>query len=495
MIPKLDRLILRAFVGPFLATFSVLVFIFLIQFVMKYIDELLGKDLGIEVYGELFGYFALFMFPQAMPLAILLASLITYGSLGEHNELAAIKSAGISLTRILRPIGVVVLGLSFLLFWFNDQVLPKASLKAFSLLYDIRTKKVALDIQPKQFYYGLPGFSVRVNDKDPKDKELLKDVIIYDHSEGNGNNKIVLAKMGRMKTIYDDRYLVLELYQGKNFTEVSDKPNSQEFVVNSFDTSRFIFNLSSFDLNRTNIDLFRSNRLFRNLSELTEDKDSIAKEKVKHLESFKTSLKYYSNYEIRSDTLKTQIAKAKLYSSASEVILKRNDQKPSALSIATNQARSFKSFVESTDDRSKDLRKEFNSWSAEYIKRFSSPVACLVLFLIGAPIGSIIRKGGLGVPVLISLFFFILYYVLSTTGEKNAKESVWQIEYAMWAANVLLGLLGLFFLRQAFNDASLFEIEFYTEKFRRLIGVKSSSPKMIDKEITSLEDLDTSNLA
>ena len=215
MFKKLDKLIFSAFVGPFIATFSVLVFIFLIQFILKYIDELLGKDLGIGVYSELFFYFALFMFPQAMPLAVLLASLITYGSLGEHNELAAIKSVGISLTRILRPVLVLVVCLSVSLFWFNDKILPEASLRAFSLLYDIRTKKVALDIKPKQFYYGLPGFTVKVEDKGKVNKEILKGIMIYDHSDGRGNTKITLADSGLMHTMYNDKYLVLELYHGK----------------------------------------------------------------------------------------------------------------------------------------------------------------------------------------------------------------------------------------------------------------------------------------
>ena len=183
---------------------------------MKYLDQLFGKNLGAGIYAELFLYFAGFMVPQAMPLAILLACLITYGSLGEHNELAAIKSAGISLVRILAPIGFVVALASVGLYFYNDIILPKANLKAFSLLYDIKSKKVALDIKPKVFYYDLPGFTVKVDAKDPNDEQALKGVIIYDHSDGIGNNKVTMAERGRMYTILQDKYLVLELYKGSD---------------------------------------------------------------------------------------------------------------------------------------------------------------------------------------------------------------------------------------------------------------------------------------
>jgi len=493
MFKKLDKLIVKAFLGPFIATFSVLVFIFLIQFIMKYIDELLGKDLGFEVYGELFFYFALFMFPQAMPLAILLASLITYGSLGEHNELAAIKSVGISLVRILRPIFAFVVLLSLALFWFNDKILPEASLRAFSLLYDIRTKKVALDIKPKVFYYGLPGFTVKVEGKGEVNKEILKGVMIYDHTDGRGNTKVIMADSGLMHTMYNDKYLVLELYHGKNFSEVAEgNPTSQEYVINNFENSRLVFNLSSFDLNRTDIDLFKNNRMTRNLSQLTVDLDSFIRQKEIIKTTFQKSIFFYSNYEGKADTIKKHKQFKLNIATIKDSAFATSAKKSSVLSTATNQARSFKSFVESTAQREKDMQHEINIWSVEIWKRYTSPVSCIVLFLIGAPLGSIIRKGGLGVPVLVGLIFFIIYYVLITTGEKNAKESVWLIPFGMWLGNTVLFIMGVFFLRQAYNDASLFEIDFYVSKFQRLFGIKTKV--LPTKVVNSLADINPEDL-
>lgn len=493
MIKKLDKFIIRAFLGPFLATFSVLVFIFLMQFIMKYLDQLFGKNLGAGIYAELFLYFAGFMVPQAMPLAILLACLITYGSLGEHNELAAIKSAGISLIRVLAPIGVVVFIASIGLYFYNDLVLPKANLKAFSLLYDIKSKKVALDIKPKVFYYDLPGYTVKVDSKDPNDEQGLMGVIIYDHSDGQGNNNIIMAERGRMYTILQDKYLVLELFNGKNYSEVVNNVPSQEFVVNEFKRSKLVFNLSSFDMSRTNVDLFRSNKMMRNFKELLTDVDSLKREHQKTNENYKKSLDYYFSYYVRADTSK----KVKTIKLDYNKFIKNSNiseaEKVSILSSATNQARNVKSFIQGQDDQLRQLIKDRNQYEVEAYKRFTSPFACFILFLIGAPLGAIIRKGGLGVPVLVGIIFFILFYLLMSNGEKAAKESQVLVPVGMIAGELILLLIGLFFLNQAWNDASIFDLDFYSTLFKQIFGKKSVAEPQ-ERVINSLDDLTADDL-
>src|SRR6478735_8337192 len=210
---RLDKLILGAFFGPFFLTFTVTLFIFLTQYLLRYLDDFLGKDLGFAVFFELIFYFSMNMVPNSLPLAILISTLMTFGNLGQHHELTAIKASGISLVRALTPIFLVVVGISIGLFYFNNVIVPKANLRAYSLLYDIRQKKPALNIKEGSFYNGLPGFSVKVTKKFP-DGRSLKGVMIYNHTEGRGNTDVIVADSGYMYTFFDDKYLALELFHG-----------------------------------------------------------------------------------------------------------------------------------------------------------------------------------------------------------------------------------------------------------------------------------------
>src|SRR5690606_34680014 len=215
---KLDKLILGSFLGPFILTFLVVVFILLMQHMLKYFDDIIGKGLGFDVIGQLLFYFAVFMTPVALPLAVLLSSLMTFGSLGEHFELTAVKSAGISLLRAIQPIFFFVLILTVCAFYINNNLVPKAALEAYSLLWDIKQKKPALDIREGTFYNGIPDISIKVNEKFP-DGITLKDVIIYDHRKHDGNKDVTVADSGKMYTILNERYLKLELFDGYNYTE------------------------------------------------------------------------------------------------------------------------------------------------------------------------------------------------------------------------------------------------------------------------------------
>lgn len=465
---KLDKLVLQAWIGPFVLTLAVVVFILLTQTMLKYFEELVGKNLGVAVFAELLFYFSLNLLPIALPLAVLLSSLIAFGNLGEHNEITAIKTSGITLARVIAPVAVVVFLLTIGSLIFNDRVVPLANLKAYSLLYDIRQKKPALDIKPGIFYNGLPGYSVKANRKGADGKSLGQ-ILIYDHTGGRGNVSLVTADTGQMYTMYADRYLVLDLRNGQSYSELLDNdPRGHQFVRNSFKRTKFVFSLASFDLNRTKVELFSQNRMMRNLSELKSDIDSIRREEKQIGSSVSINTRSYFYYLFRSAMAMPPQApnmgpgQKLLYSMPLNDSLNRT-----AISLALTQVRNIRSFTTGYTERYNNVRRDVNIFTVARVEKFTQSLAVFVLFLIGAPLGAIIRKGGLGVPVLISIVFFVLYYILSLSGTKWAKEGVANINLSMWYANVVLALIGLFFVNQARRDAALFDLDFYRRLFSR----------------------------
>lgn len=466
MLKKLDKLIIKAFFPPFFLTFFVVIFILLTQFMLKYFDDFVGKNLSYGTYAELLFFFSINSVPLALPISILLSSIMTYGNLSEHNELTAIKGAGISLVRVIQPVFFVVCGLTILAFYFNNTIVPFANLRAYSLLYDITTKKAAFNIKEGTFYYGLPGFAVKVNEKFPDGKTIRK-IMIYNHQDDRGNVNLTLADSGKMYTMWGDRYLILELYRGDNYTEMQPKVPGQEteFAHNHFDYSKFVFNLSSFELSRTDIQLFASNKIMRKIDELHRDIDSIGREgKRLNVGMYANYLSYFSYLnrnqtpavlsKMRSDSLITQI----------------NTQSDKSISqirqAKINQIQSLRTFTESYRERTKAVNRDLDVFEVEIYRKYTQSLACLIMFLVGAPLGAIIKKGGFGIPVLISILFFIIYYVFSLTGEKWAKENVVQVPWGMWATNFILFWVGLFFLSKARTDSTLLDNNFFTQTFQ-----------------------------
>ncbi len=465
MLKKLDKLVIKAFFPPFLLTFFVVIFILLTQFMLKYFDDFVGKNLSYSTYAELLFFFSINSVPLALPISILLSSIMTYGNLSEHNELTAIKSAGISLLRIIRPIFFVVCLLTLLAFWFNDRVLPYANLRAYSLLYDITTKKAAFNIKEGTFYYGLPGFAVKINHKDP-DGSTIKKVMIYNHQDDRGNVNLTMADSGKMYTIWNDRYLILELFRGDNYTELLPKSpgRESEFTHNHFDYSKLVFNLSSFEMSRTDIQLFASNKIMRNLSELHRDIDSIKRES-ENLRKFSSTnfLTYFSHF--RRQRQGPELSEKYLDSLSGNLAGRWAADSMQWTQSAYNQIRSIKNYSETNRDRLNNYYRDVDVFEVEIFKKYTQAIACLIMFLLGAPLGAIIRKGGFGVPVLISIFFFIVYYVLSITGEKWSKEDVVDVPLGMWSTNFLLFWVGLYFMMKARSDSSLLENNYFTRFF------------------------------
>jgi lipopolysaccharide export system permease protein len=554
---KLDKLILTSFVGPFSLTFLVVVFILLTQHMLKYFDDIIGKGLGWDVIGQLLFYFGVFMTPVALPLAVLLSSLITFGNLGEHFELTAVKSAGISLLRAIQPIFLFVLLLTVVAFYVNNNLVPKAALEAYSLLYDIKQKKPALDLREGTFYNGIPDISIKVNKRYP-DGITIKEVLIYDHRKRDGNKDVTLADSGRMYTILNERYLKLELFNGYNYSEGSNtgqelagqqrKNNSETFSRSRFSKTQVVFDLSSFNLNRTDKKWFQGNRIMRNLSELSHDIDSVNKEilgqriqyyrnranyfahiergeeytlpvEIQQLEaptagnwsatknasvnnppaekdSSKTTtpnkhgskwekvrptrrgfLKGLSDSAVQEQTMQavqqrvTSPASANHSLSLDSLVSARLDSvlnRPAdgvLLSQATARARSIRSEISNAINTLNVYDTERRVFEIQWHKILASSLACIAMFLIGAPLGAIIKKGGLGVPFLVSILFFIIYYLLTMAGEKWAKQGLIAVPAGVWAADVILFIIGLGFLRQARLDASLFDADAYLVAF------------------------------
>jgi lipopolysaccharide export system permease protein len=552
---KIDKLVLKSFIGPFILTFLVVVFILLMQHMLKYFDDIIGKGLGWDVVGQLLFYFAIFMTPVALPLAVLLSSLITFGNLGEHFELTAIKSAGISLIRTLQPIFFFVLLLTGAAFYANNYLVPKAALEAYSLLYDIKQKKPALDLREGVFYYGIPDISIKVNKKFPKDADALKEIIVYDHRKNDGNREVTIADSGRMSTILNERYLKFELFNGYNYSEGANEremSGTQNTPNESMSRSKFartevVFDLSSYDLKRTDKKWFESNRIMRNMSELNHDIDSINEEVLQqqlNLYTFKNS--YFSHFTKRdsvsmpehvyqfklkrdslerlkfakdfkeapkpteqpegqvtppTETLASKPVKNRLLdqikrprrtgiaSRSTEpkdnVKLSASDKKDSTVvakvdsifhaparvnvaQAATNMARQVKSQIESNNVSRETYEADLRVFQIQWHKILASSMACIAMFLIGAPLGAIIKRGGLGVPFLVSILFFIVYYLLSMQGEKFAKQGTISPIAGVWAADFILLIIGLLFLRQARVDARLFEADFYSVMIDKL---------------------------
>lgn len=510
---KIDKLIIKSFVGPFILTFLVVVFILLLQHMLKYFDDIIGKDLGWDVVGTLLFYFAIFMTPLALPLAILLSSLITFGNLSEHFEITAIKALGISLSRSLVPIFLMVIGLTVFAFYVNNTWVPHAALEAYSLLYDIKQKKPALDLQEGTFYNGIPDISIKVGKKFP-DGSSLRDVIIYDHRAKIGNKQVTIADSGRMYTILNDQYLKLELFNGYDYSEGADgqrvgpEMGSQESLRKThFSKTEIVFDLSSFGLARTDKRWFQGNRIMRSVFELNTDMDSLTYEiNQSDLSRHKLQFSMFS-FHRKGDTLEVprmlqafkkaqdsidrvrnpygspfpldfEVIPAAAVQAAARKISDSVFAAPPTrdeVSLALSSTRSLKAQLLNMNTNRTNYVHERMVFQIQWHKILANSLACIVMFLIGAPLGSIIKKGGLGVPVIFSIFFFILFYLFMSTGEKWALQGRITVPQGIWAADFILTLIGLFFLRQARLDARLFDSDYYrviVERLKRRFGTK-----------------------
>ncbi len=473
---KIDILVISRFVGPFILTFFITLFIIVMQFLWKYIDDLVGKGLEWSIIAELIFYASASFVPLALPLAVLLSSIMTMGSFGENYELVAAKSSGISLLRLMASLIVAIAFISIGAFVFSNNILPHANLKFATLLYDVRHQKPALNIKEGVFYNEIEGFSIKVGKKDP-DNKTIYDIIVYDHTSGRGNDNVLIAEKGEMFSSNDDRYLVLRLYEGKQYSEVKPETaeNRHEHLRTYFNVWEKYFDLSQFAMERTDERFWRNHYEMLNMRQLQKSMDSIHVQIADKKESFAVNLnQYYTFKKINIDSF----MKKNNWEPDSCFVVDFKELSDSEKSTAVKRAlavsRSVKSFA-SVAHRDIQLRNKNNiKHNLAWHRKITFSVACMVLLFVGAPLGAIIRIGGLGMPLLISVLFFVVFHVSTITGQKSAEESVIAAWVGSWLATAVLLPIGIFLTYKAMRDSSLFSLDWYFAIIRRIKKYESS---------------------
>lgn len=456
--------------GPFVMTFFISLFVLLMQFLWKYIDDLVGKGLEWIVIAELMFYASASLVSLALPLSVLISSIMTMGSLGEHYELVSLRSAGISIGRVMYPLIVFSIFISGLAFYFSNNLLPIANLKMGTLLYDIRHKKPTMDLRPGIFYKGIDNYSIRVGSKGKNEKSLY-DVLIYDHTENKGNNKVILADSGRME-FEGDRYLLLTLFSGKSYEQQDNRSRNEityPHMRNEFQKEVIRFDMSEFSMRRSNEEIFKDNYKMQSLGQLTENIDTLKQNLVERKVNFYTNIKRNFKY-IQTDSVPVS-SKVKPYNSALSMF--NQAQHVRIVEAALNMARSTRSYAHSAKEDIEARTTRVNRYWIEVHRKFTLSIACLILFFIGAPLGAIIRKGGLGLPTVFAIVFFLIYYLLSITGEKFAKEGMWTVFEGMWLSSFVLLPVGLFLTYKATTDSKIFEWESYIKPFKTAFAALS----------------------
>lgn len=498
IIKRLDGFILKSFIPLFAMTFFIVLFIVLMQFLWKSIDDLVGKGLDISVIGELFFYAAVTMVPMALPLAILLASLMTFGNFGEKFELTAMKASGVSLLRAMRPLIIFITFISVGAFFFQNDVLPTAQVKMWTLLFSVKAKSPEVEIPEGVFYGNIPGYNLFVENKN-RDTGMLYNLMIYDVSHGGDNSTILLADSGRMAFTADSRYLYLHLYHGEQFENLREQKSLDKNVP--FRRENFADKevLIPFDANFNRLDEggMRSQYIGKNMKELQHTIDSVGLRLDSTGSIYGRELKNSAfpllsgrHYEIGrisdndtgevtvnvKDTVKNlPVDMDSLLLTLNPTI--RNQAFQSALNISQRQIMDyqFKSLMIHDDKRI--MRRH----EIELLKKFTLSVACLLFFFIGAPLGAIIRKGGLGLPLVISVLLFVFYYIIDNTGYKMARDGRWVVWAGIWLSTFVLAPLGIYVTYKAMNDSSVFDGDRYKAFFRKLFG-KKQERSMVYKE-------------
>ena len=459
---KLYKLILKSFLGSFVFTFFIVIFVLLMQFLWVYVDDLVGKGLSFKILMELFFHASITFVPMALPLAILLASIMSFGDLGEHYELVAIKASGISIWTAMRPLLIFSVMLSGLAFVFSNSINPVAMLKFKTLLFDVRRQKLAFDIKEGIFYKDIENYVIYV-DKKGKDGSTIYGVKIYDHTDRDGNNKIMVADSGMMSLSPNQRSIVFTLYNGHNYTE--DNSDKQTFKYNrpfermSFREEQIKFSLASFDLTRSNEDMYKSYQAMMNIHQLTTALDSLERQydtkQAKFTQGFEQRLSNLESGRFRVEDGTTKSSRkfksentqpSTLDGQLTWPLLEHLDpqDRERILEIATGTSRTAKENVSFNNQDLGAQRLNIKKHKKELHKKFTLSFACIIFFLIGAPLGTIIRKGGLGLPVVVSVLFFVIYYIISTVAERMAEFGDLNMFLGVWLSSLVILPIGLF---------------------------------------------------
>ena len=481
---KLYRYITKSFLGTFFLTFFIVVFVWVMQFVWLYVDDLVGKGLEIKILAELLFYTSITAIPMSLPLALLLALLMCFGNLGEHYELVAMKASGISMWKVMRPLLLFSVMTSVLAFFISNSLIPIATLKWRTLLTDVQRQKLAFNIKEGVFYKDIDNYVIFV-EKKGKDGSHIYGVKIYDHSDRMGNTKIISADSGMMSMSPNQRNIIFTLYDGYNYTDLTPDnfKDRRPFERMSFKQEQLKFSLASFDMTRSDEEMYKSYQQMMNIRQLSTSLDSLQRRYAGKQEAFTLGFeRRWSNLNsLHTGVPPEGVALPIPDSIVADTIIPLSwpllDRYEGEMrsTIANMAAASAQNAKENAAFNKIDLKAQvenINKHKKEWHKKFTLSIACLIFFFIGAPLGSIIRRGGLGLPVVISVVFFIIYHLISTIAERMAVFGDLNMFFGVWLSSLVLLPVGLFFTFKATTDAALFDGDSWKKFFQRLFTKK-----------------------
>ncbi len=477
-VKKLDKFIARQFGLLFVGTFFICQFILMMQFLWKYVDELIGKGLSMEVLAQFFWYMSLMLVPQALPLAILLSSLITFGNLGESSELTAIKAAGISLMQAFRSLIVLVVFISFGSFYFQNVIGPNANMSFSRLLLSMKQKSPELEIPEGVFYDGIPGCNLYVQEKDLETGKLYG-VMIYKMTDSYEDAAIILADSGMLQSTAEKKHLLLTLYSGEWFENMKSQQVVRGAGVpyrrETFVSKKILLDFDS-DFDLADAGALSNNAKGKSVRQISLDIDSLnhVYDSVGRVFYKDARMRYYTSTGIsKTDSLRAvKMAATRTYSFDSIYGRMAADAKLEAVNTALGRVRTEMSDLDFKGMLTADGDKLIRQHKIEAINKFSVALQCLLFFFIGAPLGAIIRKGGLGVPVIISVLVFIVFFIFDNSGYRMARGGMWTIWFGKTIALAVLTPLAVFFTYKANNDSVVFNIDFYRNLFMKLLGLR-----------------------
>ncbi len=458
-VKRLDKYILKSYLGPLALTFSIAIFVLLLQFLWKQIEKIVGKGLEVGVIFEMIAYACATLVPMALPLSILLASIMTMGNFGERYELVAMKSSGLSLWRIFRPLIWLSLCFCGLAFVFSNNVIPKATTELRLLLYEINTKKPALNIKPNEFYSEIENYTIRIGSKDKSGKHL-KDIIIYDHSKDMGNISVTIADSGQMYSEDEGNTLVFRLFSGYTFEEDIEGENMVKRPLMRVDyTEQLIrFDVSDFAYQKTDENRYDGHYKMLNVIELKHSLDTIRKAEKEYCAFMQRRLFDMINSEevFKRNSVVIDCNKEKKIISRHKALIEQ---------IEAPRREYYQSEIENYEMKLKADEDYLRRHQVEFHRKFTLSAACIILFFIGAPLGAIIRKGGLGMPVVVSTLAFVIYYIVGQVGENMAIEAKLPVWLGMWLSSLIFLPIGLFLTVKATSDSSVLSSEAWTKFF------------------------------
>jgi lipopolysaccharide export system permease protein len=494
---RLHWYVIKSFLGPFFMTFFIVLFVLLMQFLWRYVGDLVGKGLSMKILAEMLFYASFGLLPYAFPLSILLASIMTFGSLGENYELVAMKSAGISLYRIMKPLIVIAILVSALAFYFANNILPHTNLKFTTLMVSVKQQRPELVLQEGVFTNDIDGYSIKVGRKD-KNTNVLYDLLIYDHTRNKSNESVTVADSGFLKITEDKKYIVLALYNGVNYSEepvnTRDNMNSKPFRRDKFKEQTIRVKVNNFEFNRRDEGIYRNMYRMLNIKQLTLMEDTL---NDKYYEQLRT---YLLQIDINPTVSRKLADLTAIHDSLRQKLEILPDStfnfdnyyngldkwvKAEIAMAALDRARNNTQNLNLYQGQLTERKRTINKYEMERHRKFTLSIAVLIFFFVGAPLGAIIRKGGLGMPVVVSILLFIAYYIVSMTGEKSAREDVWQMFTGMWFSTLVFLPIGIWLSYKAVTDSAVMSTETYIKIFNKLKPRNLIKKKEKDQELNT----------